>query len=453
MANRFKLLIAASLGLFAACANAGYAQLAPPPGWSTGHYAPSANDATFGRVIHAPNGPTATVGGQAVRMPAAYRLAANAPRIAAAAIFMNPYVRTAVGIATWLGIGKFIYDESRKVWTQTIETTEVISPGYEYTNGSNARYPTANEARQARVNELNTQFGYSRFSVGQVSSDIRFQIYDSVANEANWFALGRHEIPCPVNTVRTPAGCVYDASKIVDVNKEQFEQQLPSTPMPDTVPLELPKPTPLPVEQPIINPEPGFNPQHRPLFVPTGNPVPNPQYDPNSPPGPNNQPWIQPGTKITPSPTFDQPWRVDIQPVNRPVSSPEPMPGPEPIPTPTPNPDPNNPNPDPDSIDKPKPEEQQSLCEKHPDIIACQKLEMPEDPGKLPAKEVEFEMKPETGFAGSAACPAPVQATLNGKIYGFSWQPFCNSLDMIKPLLLAFAWLSAAFILLGARGN
>lgn len=207
--------------------------------------------------------------------------------------------------------------------------------------------------------------------------------------------------------------------------------------MPERVPQELPQPTPLPIEypSPYINPDPGPNPEHKPRFVPSGDPVPNPNYDPDSAPGPNNQPYIQPGTKIQPSPTASQPWRVDYQPVNRPQPTKDPV---------------NNP----DGEDKPGDKEKEpDLCEKNPDIIACQKLEMPEDPGKLPVKEVEFEMTPESGFAGAAACPAPVQATLNGKTYGFSWQPFCNSLDMIKPLLLAFAWLSAAFILLGARGN
>ena len=92
-------VLLASLGAFA---HAGYAQLADPPGFSGSpgdwKFAPSANDAHFGKVVHQPNGLKFPVGGTPVNMPAGYRFAANAPRIAAGIIFMNPYVRTAASI-------------------------------------------------------------------------------------------------------------------------------------------------------------------------------------------------------------------------------------------------------------------------------------------------------------------------------------------------------------------
>ena len=431
-------LIAALVLSFAGTAHAGYAQAVPPSGWSPGSYAPSANDATYGRVIYAPNGPTTNVGGQAVRMPAAYRLAANAPRIAAGVIFAHPYVRLAAGIASWLSIGKFVYDESRKVWTQTIESSEVISPGYEYSNAnSNARYPTANEARQAQINSLNTQFGQSRFSVGQVISDVHFQIHDSVTNQTSGHSLSRYEIPCPVNTVKTPAGCVYDAAKIIDVNKEQFEQQLPSTPMPDTVPLELPKPTPLPVELPWINPSPGPNPQHQPLFVPTGDPVPNPNFNPNSPVSPSNLPYMQPGVRVVPSPTPTEPWRVDIQPVNRPQENPNP------------NPEPGT-EPGTDPADKPKPEEQQSLCEKHPDIVACAKLGEPGQATPVPNETKTLTIAPENGFGPSGgSCPPPRTVEVAGLTLSMPFDLLCDFATGLKPVIVGLAWLTAAFTFMG----
>ena len=64
-------LIAALVMAFAGTAHAGYAQAVPPSDWSPGTYAPAANDSVYDRVIHSPNGPTTTVGGQAVKMPAA----------------------------------------------------------------------------------------------------------------------------------------------------------------------------------------------------------------------------------------------------------------------------------------------------------------------------------------------------------------------------------------------
>lgn len=97
-------LIAAA-ALVALSAHAGYAlKLGRPCGLRcnfAGHtYAASAaNDKVFGNVIHQPNGLRTTVAGQAVKMPASYRLAANAPRIAAQVLFLHPGIRTVVGIA------------------------------------------------------------------------------------------------------------------------------------------------------------------------------------------------------------------------------------------------------------------------------------------------------------------------------------------------------------------
>ena len=79
----------------------------PPPGFGgtsgSWTYAAAANDKVYGKVIHQAGALTANVGGQAVKMPAAYRLAANASRIAAAAVYLHPGVRTAVAVAGWLG--------------------------------------------------------------------------------------------------------------------------------------------------------------------------------------------------------------------------------------------------------------------------------------------------------------------------------------------------------------
>ena len=116
----FAKLITAVVLSFAGTAHAGYAQATPPAGWSPGTYAPAANDSVYGRVIHSPNGPTTTVGGQAVKMPASYRLAANAPRIAAAAIFANPYVRAGSAIAIWLGASSLIYNTSTGLWEKIV---------------------------------------------------------------------------------------------------------------------------------------------------------------------------------------------------------------------------------------------------------------------------------------------------------------------------------------------
>lgn len=385
----FKLL-AIALASIAICgsANAGYAQLAPPGGWGPGTYAPSANDASYGRIIYSPNGPTANVGGQAVKMPAAYRLAANAPRVAAAAIFLNPYVRAGVAIASWLGLAKLVWDAVNQKWVSTDNLNGYpVSDGYTYrinaASVDSGIHYSASSACSAWIAAAIAYDGIQRTQTGSANLSCSW----TGSPWPNGASLGISRTAassCPVGWYVTPAGCVQTPPP-KPLTQKEFEDALSPKPMPERVPQELPQPTPLPIETPSpwINPEPGPSPAHRPLFVPTGDPVPNPNYDPNAPASPENQPWYQPGTRIVPSPTADQPWRVDYRPVDRPQ------------PTSQPNP---NPQPGTDPTDKPKPEDQQDLCQKNPNIVACENGDVNDSP--LPEIPTLYERKYPDGLIG-----------------------------------------------------
>lgn len=449
--DRFsKLVIVAAFSCFACVANAGYAQLAPPAGFggSPGNwtYAAAANDVRYGATVHSPNALRLPVPGTTATMPASYRFAANASRVAAAALYISPHLRAAVGIASWLGVAKIVWDASEQAWKEFSELQDGTGKEYQAINTTqwfsnpNAACVHYINVRTAGPDERNLlgllpngncKIGYTRAPAAGYE-EVQINTRDVVVTSN-----------CPDGWTPTPGGCLSPQIQQPDF-VEKLNPPDRTNPMPSTVPFELPKPTPLPIQQPIINPEPVENPQPRPLFVPTGDPVPNPQYDPNTAPGPNNQPWIQPGTKVTPSPTPSEPWRVDIQPVNRPVPGPEPMPGPEPYP------DPNNPNPDPD---KPKTQEQESLCEKHPDIIACQKFDDPKD-DDLPKSERDISITPDSGWgAETASCPAPKSITVQGRAIAIPYDLFCTYASGMRPIIIAMAWLSAAFILLGARSE
>ena len=439
-----RALVAGLLAGFSLAAHAGYAQLAPPPGFSGGAgafgYAAAANDQVFGRVIHQAGALTANVGGQAVKMPAAYRLAANAPRIAAAAVFAHPGVRTGVAIAAWVGLTPFVYDALNRTWKIVDSSAAQQSNGYEY-QYRGVWYPTLTQACQAGWAAGSANLGPKEY-MGDTScvdgspARVGWTIYNQYG--AIWYGgsdLPRRGSACPAGWYVTPAGCVQQPP-MKTVNEEEFINDLASKPMPDRVPLELPKPTVLPVEQPFINPEPGANPAHRPLFVPSGNPVKNPNYDPNSPASPANQPYLQPGVRIVPSPTPSNPWQVDMQPVDRPVGSADPNPDPQP-------------DPEPGDGDKPKPEDQQSLCEKHPDIVACQRLGDVQ-PEALASKTVPVSIQREDGFGpADGACPAPKEFVILGKQMAFRWDLICDFASGIRPLLVGFAYLSAALAFLG----
>lgn len=187
-----------------------------------------------------------------------------------------------------------------------------------------------------------------------------------------------------------------------------------------------------PVKDPVINPDSTGKPQ--PVFIPTGNPIKNPNYDPSKPTSATNQPYLQPGIRVVPAPAPGEPWRVDVQPVDKPVGSADP-----------------SENKDPDDPANDKPQDNPSLCEKHPDILACQKLDQPEDTD-LPKSEKEISITPDGGWgADTAACPAPRHLTVQGRDIPIPFDLFCTYMQGLRPIIIAMAWLSAAFILIGAR--
>lgn len=475
MARLSQLIGAGLLALFGASAHAGYAQLATPERFGGAYpnftFAPSANDAKFGNIAFQPNGLKVPVPGTPTTMPAAYRFAANAPRVAAGVIFMHPALRTAAGIAAWLATAKIVWDEVEKRWKKEGDLNGdggvSVSDGKEYhadyNGGSNynAWFSSPSEACSNAVSQMGVINAPNVFTMtGANSSYCSYSVVPYANGKPqpsvqSGVYIASRDSSCPAGWYQTPAGCIQTPPP-KELGRDQFEDALLNPdkqpgwprvpadwPMPESVPWELPFPTPLPVQQPMINPAPSTNPNplHNPKFVPTGDPVANPNYDPKAAPSPQNQPYIQPGIRVQPSPTPQEPWRVDLQPVNRP--------------TPTTNPDP-DPDPDtnPGDNDNPKPEEQQSLCEKHPDILACQKLDQPEAK-ELAKEDINISITPVSGWgAENAACPAPRSVQVAGRAVEISWQPVCDFATGLRPLVIALAWLSAvSMVIVVARRN
>lgn len=378
-----KALIAAA-ALFALSAHAGYAQLQTPAGFggSAGNwtYAAAANDKVYGKVIHQAGALTANVGGQAVKMPAAYRLAANAPRIAAAAVYLHPGVRTAVAIAGWLVTAKLVWDASQSVWRE-VSDDSIKGRAFAHQFAPNEWHSSASSA----CNSLAKSWTNTDPQKGEVYKLTRIDVnagnYNCVFTVSNAFGHV-HEAPfslivkedvsieCPAGWIFSTAGCLSPA-----LGQPAFVEKLSNSPMPSDVPRELPYPTPLPIEQPSpwINPTPGENPQSQPLRMPTGQPSPVPNTNP--------QQYRQPYVDIVPAPTPDNPWRVDVKPGETVSTDPNPV---------------ENPKPDPQ--DKPTEEQDKSLCEKHPEVAACEKVEVTDKP--LPDQPKLYEPKYPDGITG-----------------------------------------------------
>jgi len=360
--DHFTKLVSAVVFSFACVgAHAGYAQLAPPPGWSAGtggavglfNGVAAGNSAQFLESTVRTNA-SLNVGGRAVSIPATLRFAANAPRFAASFLFLNPAVRTAAGIATWLGVGKIIYDAAQDLWLKINEGQ--IEQWY--FNG--VAYPSL-----------------------QAQCDAMVALWKALSPNQTITAYAYQDHYCirVVDGYETSYGPFYpdiiEAGSTRPLSKEEFEKELapevfrPGAPsiMPQTVPEEID--TPLPIQLP----------ETQPVFVPTGNPVLNPNYNPDAEPSPQNKPWLQPAVRVVPAPTPENPWQVDLQPVDRPVETGEPSPDPkvEPLADPANPPDPNQPK------DQPK-EETPDFCVQHPEALACAKLDTPPDTD-LPTSE------------------------------------------------------------------
>ena len=435
--NALRGLVAAlALGGFQ-IAHAGYAQLATPPGFggSPGAftYAAAANDKVFGNVVHQAGALTANVGGQAVKMPAAYRLAANAPRIAAAAVYLHPGVRTAVAVAGWLITAKLVWDEASKTWRETADRTQ--TNGLEWNDGYGVWHATPSAACRSSASTRTSRDGDGMYSWSFVSASAAGACKQSFRRQGDAtttpieFQLTSRPTQaegCPAGWTATPAGCLSPA-----LEQPQFVEKLGNAPMPSPVPLELPYPTPLPIEQPSpwINPTPGENPQSQPLRVPTGQPVPIPNTDP--------QQYRQPYVDIVPAPTPDQPWRVDIKPGE--VTSTDPNPAE---------------NPAPDAEDKPAEEQDKSLCEKHPEILACSKPELDVPDGEIPRETKTVTYAEEGGFGGGS-CPGNIYSNVGGNsIMVYNWSETCGVVSTyLRPIILLLGAMGALFILIPGRDS
>lgn len=441
MAHYFKALTLA-LFLCITNANAAYTQANPPAGWSGGTGAGgfwdtgSRNTVSFssnGRVLV--KNATLNVGGRSVALNAALKLSQNAPKVAAATLFANPGLAAGIRVAGWLATAGLVYNSLTGLWEKDeLEEGSSVSDGYIYKVTSKyglVFYGNSPEfVCSTAATKLVFVYSASTYKIEGLPSfcNVRFYV-DGREVFRDVMAVFKLKEGCPAGKYILPSGeCTDNIKRVFD--ETRFVEEITKYPMPYEAPQEIP--ARYPVGQPEIEP----------AFSPSGNPKPNPQYDPLKGPSKDNLPWIQQGVKLEPSPTVNEPWRIDVRPVDRPV------PGPEP------SPDDVIPEPKPDEGtapgDRPKDQEQPpDLCEKHPDILACQAVEMgePEKPEALREIPIDATFQIEGGFNPGGSCPSfPSVGSLGGG--QISWQPFCDSLSMIKPLVLAFAWFSAVFIIL-----
>lgn len=418
-------LVGLVLALLAGGVHAGYANLQPPAGYTSSaglarnYLAPAANaDIWTGSTVR--TNAALNVGGQMVKVPVTMRLAANAGRFAAAAAFGWPGLLLTAGIAAYGYFQAEGYEARQDGWYKG----RVLPGGMTYTvHGNNV---CTNSDLTAAANCALPGYTFGNFTApGSCGTGAQGNL--------DAFYNGNVVAHLAVACTGAPAETIYDK-----LTRQQFEDGLASRPVPENLPQIWPDEVPVnwPVEVPKINPNPLGVPE--PLRVPVGDPVLVPLPVPN----PDNLPqtWRQPVTDIVPSPTANEPWRVDVQPKDVTSLDPLPMPSPVSVPSPTP-----------EAPGSPTADTPPGLCDQYPDILACAKPRLGEiTPDLIPDENRALAITKDTGWGpANGSCPAPRTAVVMGQSISMPMTGICDFATAIRPIIIGMAWLSAALVFFG----
>lgn len=186
--------------------------------------------------------------------------------------------------------------------------------------------------------------------------------------------------------------------------------------------------------------------------------TPRPDLTLGSPAAPNYTPAPVPPPATTPTTTPGDNGKPDGQPNKTPDDNPKDNPKPDPDDSPSgkdkPKPDDKH---DPDGKDDPKKDERPKeddkpkedgglLCKVFPNILACDELPEKEEPNlEIPQETIDLNFTPDNTFSEYGECPAPVTFQALGAEYKISLEPACNLAAMMRPFIIAMAWLVASF--------
>ena len=160
----------------------------------------------------------------------------------------------------------------------------------------------------------------------------------------------------------------------------------------------------------------------RPDLTPGGSEAPNTKPDPDPAPNPDGKPDKKP----------------DGNPDGKPDKKPDDKPDPD---------GKDDPKKDerPKEDDKPK-EDGGLLCKVFPNILACDELPEKEEPNlEIPKETIDLNFTTDNTFKEYGECPAPITFQALGAEYKISLEPACNLAAMMRPFIIAMAWLVASF--------
>lgn len=426
MDHRFLGVLTLSALVCAGSSHAGFAQVSPPSNWGGTNgsftYRPSAND-SFGHNYFRGGKGIINVGGTPVNMPAALRMASNGGRFFAAWAFPNPALLLAMGV----GSAAYMYFKDRGfdvvdgAWKtpNNVPGACYVAPCYGYqmnsglfNSGTKSTVLQAAQAWAEGASLASSSFDWTVISCSGLQCS-----FQRVGSSSGTDYLGA------VQVAAQPAQVTWRA-----VQPQEFQDAVAPYPVPDNVPIQLPVPLDWPVEIPVLNPSPATVPVPQPMRVPQGLPQPIPNTNPPQ--------YEQPVSRITPANNPQVPWQVDITPEKVITTDPNGLTEPTPVTNTSPS---------------GTPQESPDLCALHPDILACQKVNLGSlTPTPLPNKTVPVAITQDSGWqTGEGSCPAPRTASIMGKTLEFKFDLLCNFATAVRPIIIGFAWLSAILGFLG----
>lgn len=88
------------------------------------------------------------------------------------------------------------------------------------------------------------------------------------------------------------------------------------------------------------------------------------------------------------------------------------------------------------------------FCELYPDASACQNLDVP-TVTPTPPETIDVTFTPSGGFGSGGSCPAPYAFNVQGRAFAIDYQPLCNFMIALNPVVIAVAFITALLIALG----
>lgn len=437
MAARLLPLIVALMG----AGNCGaQALLIPPPAFSSvGGVTTIAvgNAANAGRLVggYVVSSATLNLGGRMVSVPVALRVAANAGVFAATRL--NPYVAAASLVAAavpplieWFSRDPadvdLTVDASGHVvipggtspltladipvndWSGAL-TLQQLAPGRTCINGGT----------------IGVSGGYGLQCGGPLGMSNAAVATCSTMWSDGWsgfYCPAPGSLPQPATTNPTaPSPARLAELGIVPVYPSLLPYISPDIPV-DPVPVI--NPSPISPVDPLISPSgnPAPYPQSQPFRVPNGEPIPVPNTDPQQ----YSQPWYE----VTPSPTAQNPWQVNVTPVTT-IST----------------------APDGTSVIQAPPVIVPTDCDKYPNSLACVSLGSP--PVEPSQVRVERDIALQSGgtFTGGA-CPPDMTFTVHGTSFTVpTMATACGWVSMARPVIILLAALTAIAIVRPGGGK